>query len=408
MLHQAYLRNAFRHQDYLEIEPLDGRRRRVELKRTRIEINHFPALSEKFSPQAFSLRSTEGEKGQYSLTLEQFGEKKLYRMTSLNGAPFIHNGNISFSGLLRRGDIVDIGLYRFRCCHQKRVKEEQLPLEHWPSEMFVSLEGETGTGKTSLARKLHDHFVGPQFPFIAINISAFSAGLIESEIFGHEKGAFTGAVGEKRGAVELAREGTLFIDELDSLPIPIQIKILTFLDERKFRRVGGEKERRARCRVIFSSGRSLYKLVHENQFRDDLYYRVSSGITLKLKPLREDRQLIQKHLIDFEEEFGLTLSKELRDFLMNYPWPGNYRQLHSHLLRKKFLTKGCSLLELGESERELLQKKSDFNEVHEVVPLEQFKRDYCKSVLLRNRGKVELTSKQLKIAKSTLRRLTAA
>ena len=131
MLHQAYLRNAFRHQDYLEIEPLDGRRRRVELKRTRIEINHFPALSEKFSPQAFSLRSTEGERGQYSLTLEQFGEKKLYRMTSLNGAPFLHNGNISFSGLLRRGDIVDIGLYRFRCCHQKRVKEEQLPLEHW-------------------------------------------------------------------------------------------------------------------------------------------------------------------------------------------------------------------------------------------------------------------------------------
>ncbi len=411
MLEEVLTRNLFSMGDVLEITPLDGRRKKIEINRTRYLVNLIVGAQEVMRGTSFQLR---GMKARGSFTIERtsfYGQESL-RFTSLDEMPFLHNGNVSYQCILRRGDIIDLEHYRFSLLgkparSRKKDEVECGGLKKWPRDSFICLEGETGTGKTSLARKLHDYHCGAEQPFVAINLSAYNENLIESEIFGHEKGAFTGAIREKRGAIEMAREGTLFIDELDSLPMYLQVKILTFLDDMLFRRVGGEQEKRGRCRLIFSTGQSLKQLVKKGKFRQDLYYRVTSGLNLKLTPLRQKKQVILNVIRECEENHGVTFHPTLIRYLEDYPWPGNYRELKSHLQRKIILSQGKPLIQIGAEEEFLEQGDIDFytrNE-EEIIPLEKLRINYCREVFLKSNGSYEVACKRLGISKSTLKRV---
>lgn len=194
----------------------------------------------------------------------------------------------------------------------------------WP----VLILGETGTGKEVTARALHA--VDPRGPFVTIDCSSMVGPLMESELFGHARGAFTGAVGQKTGLIELAHGGTAFFDEIGELPLDLQSKLLRVLQEKEFRPVGGLSPRRSDFRIIAATNRDLQKEVDRGAFRQDLYYRLNV-VTLRLPPLRERMDdvpvLIEKFLADYgrgHEIAGETLAR-----LTEYPWPGNIRELEN-------------------------------------------------------------------------------
>lgn len=203
----------------------------------------------------------------------------------------------------------------------------------------VLIEGETGTGKELIAKALHYYSPNRDSPFLAVNCSVFVGNLIESELFGHEKGAFTGAVATKKGLFELAGSGSIFLDEIGELPVELQAKLLRFLQEREFQRVGGEKTLRSDARVIAATNRNLIEMVNNGTFREDLYYRLSVS-KIYVPPLRqrkEDIPLIVQYLL---KKINRELNSNVRQVeekamlrLIDYHWPGNVRQLENILTR---------------------------------------------------------------------------
>jgi len=262
-----------------------------------------------------------------------------YLFRSLGAMPFRINGMYSFEAYLERGDSVDIGFNRLYFPKPKKNLSlvpgyQKLTEDIIQSQISILLEGETGTGKTTLARKIHEES-GRVGRFVHLNLSAFSTGLVESEIFGHIKGAFTGAVNAKRGAILEAHRGTLFLDEIDSLTIDLQTKLLLFLDDYQVRAVGADNASKADVRLIFASGSKLKKKVDEGKIRKDFYYRLHSGCFFTLEPLRDTPEKIRTIIESFEQENAVVFSSEAIDFYCQCPWPGNIRQLMSHLTKKK-------------------------------------------------------------------------
>jgi DNA-binding NtrC family response regulator len=203
----------------------------------------------------------------------------------------------------------------------------------------VLLKGETGTGKDLIANVIHDVTFGDAAPFNAINCSSIPPELLESELFGYEKGAFTGAFQSKLGIIELTEGGTLFLDDIAGLPAPLQPKLLRFLDEKSFRRVGGNADIKVSLRVIASTNRSIEKLVGAGSFRRDLYFRLS-GFPITLPPLRErGRDVIDlaNHMIErCARRYGKGIrgiSPELERLFLAYQWPGNIRELQNMIER---------------------------------------------------------------------------
>ena len=203
----------------------------------------------------------------------------------------------------------------------------------------VLLSGASGTGKELLAKALHQLSDRRDFTFIAINCGAIPENLIESELFGYEKGAFTGAHKQTLGKIELAEGGTLFLDEIGDLPLLLQVKLLRFLQERVIERVGGRKEIPVNVRVVSATHQSLEKKIKEDYFREDLYYRLSE-ITVNIPDLK-DRQddavlLANKFIEEFSEEFSKSV-KELDEnavkAILSYSWPGNVRELENKIKR---------------------------------------------------------------------------
>ena len=197
----------------------------------------------------------------------------------------------------------------------------------------VLIEAETGTGKELFARGIHYSSRNASDPFVAINCSAIPEHLLESELFGHEKGAFTGAEGQKRGLFEFAGTGTVFLDEIGELPSSLQPKLLRALEERRVRRIGGLKEIEIQCRVIAATNRDLETVVSEGFFRADLYYRLS-GFRLTLPPLRDrsgDIEVLARYFADqICRDHGLTpkrFAPQTTEMLRTYRWPGNVREL---------------------------------------------------------------------------------
>jgi transcriptional regulator with GAF, ATPase, and Fis domain len=213
----------------------------------------------------------------------------------------------------------------------------------------VLLLGESGTGKELMSRALHQLSARAEGPFVAINCAAIPENLLENELFGHEKGAFTGAGGRKVGKAELADKGTLFLDEIGDLPLPLQGKILRLVQERQFERVGGLQTLTVDVRVVAASNQDLRTLVAEKRFRDDLYFRLSV-FPIEIPPLRRRRRDVQLLAEAFVERLaremgrkGMSLSKDARRALGEHSWPGNVRELQNCLERAVILCDGSTI-----------------------------------------------------------------
>src|SRR5690349_4399 len=211
------------------------------------------------------------------------------------------------------------------------------------TDTTVLLEGESGTGKELFARSLHALSPRADAPFVAINCAAIPETLLETELFGHEKGAFTGAVARKPGRFELAHRGTLFLDEIGDLPLSLQAKILRALEEKRFERVGGTQSLHVDVRVVAATNRNLKQRVAERQFREDLFFRLSV-FPIQIPPLRERTQdvvILARHFVDrFCRDLNkktLVLSSGALDDLNNYSWPGNVRELQNCIERAVIL-----------------------------------------------------------------------
>jgi DNA-binding NtrC family response regulator len=217
------------------------------------------------------------------------------------------------------------------------------------TDTSVLLEGESGTGKELFARALHALSQRADGPFVAINCAAIPENLLETELFGHEKGAFTGAANRKPGKFELAHRGTLFLDEIGELPLSLQPKILRALEERRFERVGGTSLLQVDVRVVAATNRNLRAAVAARQFREDLFFRLSV-FPITIPPLRErpnDITMLAKHFIDrFCRDINknpLSLAPSAIDELLKYPWPGNVRELQNCIERAVILTEGDTI-----------------------------------------------------------------
>ncbi len=270
------------------------------------------------------------------------------------------------------------------------------------SNTTVLIEGETGTGKEQAARAIHQASVNRHGPLVAVNCAALPENLLESELFGHEKGAFTSAVGQRRGRFELAHGGTIFLDEVGDVPAPMQAKLLRVLQERRFERVGGTQSIEVDVRVIAATNRSLKRLVKEGTFREDLYYRLNV-IKIELPPLRErseDIPLLATHFCakySRADEPTKLISPQAMEVLLNYQWPGNIRELEN-AIERACVTSRDNAIQIDNLPRELVVPPTSKLPVHidlnrslpqllrEVVA--NIEQQYLSKALKKSRGNV--------------------
>jgi len=218
-----------------------------------------------------------------------------------------------------------------------------------PTDSTVLIRGETGTGKELIARAVHDLSERKSRTFVKLNCAAIPTGLLESELFGHEKGAFTGAISQRIGRFELAHRGTLFLDEVGDIPLELQSKLLRVLQEQEFERLGGTKTISVDVRLVAATNRDLVEMISHGRFRSDLYYRVNI-FPIILPPLRERLDDIPRLVRHFTQSFARrmgrrieTIPSSVMDALVRYPWPGNVRELQNVIERAVILSKGVTL-----------------------------------------------------------------
>jgi len=257
-----------------------------------------------------------------------------------------------------------------------------------PTDASVLILGETGTGKELIARALHDLSGRRERTFVKLNCAAIPTGLLESELFGHEKGAFTGAIMQKAGRFELANKGTLFLDEIGDIPLELQPKLLRALQEHEFERLGGTRTIKVDVRLVAATNRDLAQMITERQFRTDLYYRLSV-FPISVPPLRERADDIPKLVRYFTQKFARrmnkhveTISQDTMDALVRYPWPGNVRELENLIERAVILTRGATL------QIPLSELRPTSTETASPVTLEEAERDHIRRVLERSNGVV--------------------
>ena len=217
------------------------------------------------------------------------------------------------------------------------------------SDSTVLLLGDTGTGKELIARAIHDRSRRKERTFVKLNCAAIPTGLLESELFGHEKGAFTGAISQKVGRMELADQGTLFLDEVGDIPTEIQPKLLRALQEREFERLGSTHTRKVNVRLIAATNRNLEKMIADREFRSDLFYRLNV-FPIRIPPLRDRREDIPLLVSHFVQKFAKQMQKKIESIpaaamkgLAAWEWPGNIRELENFIERAVILTRGKSL-----------------------------------------------------------------
>jgi len=218
-----------------------------------------------------------------------------------------------------------------------------------PTDSTALIEGETGTGKELIARAIHEHSTRRHRPFVKVNCAAIPLGLLESELFGHERGAFTGAVTRRVGRFEAANQGTLFLDEVGDIPPELQPKLLRVLQDGEFERLGSTQTQRANVRLVAATNRDLAKLVAQNQFRRDLYYRLNV-FPIPLPPLRDrsgDIPLLVMHFVRiYSERLHKQIEwipREVMEALVDHSWPGNIRELQNFIERSVILANGNTL-----------------------------------------------------------------
>jgi two-component system response regulator AtoC len=279
------------------------------------------------------------------------------------------------------------------------------------NHVTVLIEGETGTGKELIAKAIHCNGPYKDAPFLAINCSAIVPTLLESELFGHEKGAFTGATSHKKGRFELAGDGTIFLDEVGDMPMELQAKLLRILQEKEFERVGGEKTLHSNARVIAATNRELRQMAGQGAFREDLYYRLSVA-AVKVPPLRARREDIELLVAYLLKKISSELHKNVRAVddkalraLREYDWPGNVRELENILTRAAINTHGETVFE--ESVSPLLTGSKRLTENRSAAgssrSLAEIEKDYIVTVLNETGGRLGQACQILGISRPTLR-----
>jgi len=269
----------------------------------------------------------------------------------------------------------------------------------------VHITGETGTGKELVAHAIHDESRRGGGPFVPINCAALPEGTLESELFGHVKGAFTGAVRDKKGRFELANNGTLFLDEVADLPKPMQAKLLRFLQDGTFERVGDEKTTSVDVRLISATNRDLKREMERDNFREDLYYRINV-VPIHLPPLRKrknDIPFLLEHFINEAGEDGqqtLGLSKEAVALMKDYPWPGNVRELQSAIRFALVKSRG-RIIQPDDLPVEL---KKWQNEQSSRGPSRKLDWDSIRAALARSGGNKAKAARILGVGRATLYR----
>lgn len=279
------------------------------------------------------------------------------------------------------------------------------------SDASVLIEGESGTGKELIAAAFHAQSQRASRPFIQINCSAIPHELIESELFGYQKGAFTGADRDKRGLIEAAQGGTLLLDEIAEMPAHLQTKLLRVLQERKLRRVGDEREIDVDFRLLSATNRDTSALLQEGVLRKDLYFRIST-IKIKVPPLRDRLDDVPLIARQFLERFSLQYNKKIRDLsqetvmrLLRYSWPGNIRELESVIERAVLFCSGNQLLPecLPEEFQRARLSNSSFV-IPPLVPMEEIEREAILQTLERTSGNVRRSAQILRFPRPTFYR----
>jgi len=276
------------------------------------------------------------------------------------------------------------------------------------SRINVLIQGDSGTGKELVAKTIHYTGITKDLPFIAINCSALPETLLESELFGHEKGAFTGAIRDKKGKFELAGMGSIFIDEVSELSPNLQVKLLRVFQEREFEKVGGEISIPMHARIITATNKNLNNLVKEGKFREDLFYRINV-FSIETPPLRKRLEDIPLLTVYFLRKINKELNKnickipyEVMEMLQKHDWTGNVRELENCLLQASVLTQGDIL---QKEYINLIPRNENQNIIdlkNKILPLSEIEKIYIKGVLEEVKGNKKKACKLLGIGKTTL------
>jgi len=278
----------------------------------------------------------------------------------------------------------------------------------------VLIRGETGTGKELVARAIHEYSPWADEPFVAINCTALAESLLESELFGHVKGAFTGAVADRRGKFELAGSGTIFLDEIGDTSPAFQAKLLRVIQEKEFHPVGGERARKTQARVLAATHRPIEELVRQGRFREDLYFRLRV-VEIRIPPLRERRDdipVLAEHLL---ARAARELKKDVRvipprvmQMLQEHDWPGNVREMENAIMRAAVMARGSALSPEGFSLAPSLAPAAEEEEGDGLVTLAQAQQRHVERVLNHTRGNKSRAARILGISRPRLDRLLAA
>ncbi len=295
--------------------------------------------------------------------------------------------------------------------HQKMIEMMGIARQIADSKATVLIQGESGTGKELVARAIHFHSERAGFPFVVINSSAIPRELLESELFGHEKGAFTGAGKRKVGSFELAHRGTLFLDEIGEMPKELQVKILRAIEGHPFMRVGGTEEVDVDVRLITATNRELKEAVAAGEFREDLYYRLHV-VSIELPPLRDRKEDIPLLISHFMEKHSkevknrtLEVSERALQALESYSWPGNVRELENYILRAMLLARShrIEVEDLppevrGKGEGPMASVPKDSTELKKAkwqlkrIAEDEVERAFLREALKRNKGNISKTA----------------
>lgn len=308
-------------------------------------------------------------------------------------------GDHEFSGIIGNAPIIE--------------KAKKLAQQVAGTDAHILISGESGTGKELFARAIHNVSDRSAGPFVAINCGAIAENLLESEMFGHEKGAFTGAVSKRAGHFENAEGGTLFLDEITELPLSLQVKLLRVVQEKEFMRVGSSRPIRTDCRIISATNRNVEEEVAKGAFREDLFYRLNI-FELKIPPLRErieDIPLLVEGFLGKHARRELRVSEEVMAALTGYHWPGNVRELENVVQRAAAVSDGPVVsmhhlpdklrLETGKKiELDIPDGKSFKQAKDEAVDF--FEKEYILKALADNNGNISKSARQMDLPRQTL------
>ncbi|NOY60201.1 MAG: sigma-54-dependent Fis family transcriptional regulator [Calditrichaeota bacterium] len=282
-----------------------------------------------------------------------------------------------------------------------------------PANSPVLILGESGTGKELIARAVHYSSPRKNSPFVKVNCAALAEGVLESELFGHEKGAFTGAIRRKPGRFEIAAEGTIFLDEISEIPPSIQVKLLRVLQEKEFERVGGTETLKMKARLIAATNQKLEELISKKLFREDLYYRLNV-VSLHLPPLRERSEdippLVHHFIGKYNQESGKKvqgMTPAAMKFLLTYTWPGNIRELENVIERAIVLT-GRSRIDIEDLPQNIINlnnfhKDNGQDDENLIKRIEEYEKHLIFNALMRTRGNISQAAQYLGIKRTTLR-----